>query len=363
MILVNYSWEELIDNRQKKLAFFGAGNMMKYFLKNHKNWESRLSFIIDNDSLKWDTSIVISGKMIPIISLEKFCKCEVEEYIIVISTLATIQVYEQLENLECLKNTECAALCFVKELERISSDNISIKYPSSFRLNEEQLIPKKIHYCWFGGKKIPEKNKKWMESWKKYCPNYEIIEWNESNYDIGKNKFMKQAYESGKWGFVPDYARLDIIYEYGGIYLDTDVELIKPLDELLYQYGFAGVDDSRRISLGLGFGAVMHNKTIGEMRKLYENKEFDPNNMVSAPDMMREYFLKCGFKMNGEYQELEDITIYPEKVLSAKSNYTGLIKPTKYTFSIHHYDGSWQDEEKMKPIHAMHELYARMVNP
>ena len=92
------------------------------------------------------------------------------------------------------------------------------------------MIPKIIHYCWIGGTPLPEIAKKCIESWKKCCPDYEIREWNESNYDFTQNVYMKEAYEVKKWGFVPDYARLDIIYRYGGFYLDTDVELLKSLD-------------------------------------------------------------------------------------------------------------------------------------
>ena len=94
-------------------------------------------------------------------------------------------------------------------------------------------IPKKIHYCWFGRNEIPEKTLRCIESWKKYCPDYEIIQWNEDNYDINKIPYMKDAYKEKKWAFVSDYARLDVIYQYGGIYLDTDVELVNSLDDLL----------------------------------------------------------------------------------------------------------------------------------
>ena len=101
------------------------------------------------------------------------------------------------------------------------------------------MIPKKIHYCWVGGAPKPESVLVCINSWKKYCPDYEIIEWNETNYDFTKNKYMQQAYENKKWGFVPDYARLDIIYEHGGIYLDTDVEIIKSFDVAISSiYGF-----------------------------------------------------------------------------------------------------------------------------
>lgn len=102
------------------------------------------------------------------------------------------------------------------------------------------MIPKKIHYFWVGDKPMPEKNKACIESWKKFCPDYEIIEWNESNYDFSVCKYMAQAYEAKLWGFVPDYARLDIIYQKSGIYLDTDVELLQSLDNLLNCKAFLG---------------------------------------------------------------------------------------------------------------------------
>ena len=94
-------------------------------------------------------------------------------------------------------------------------------------------IPKIIHYCWFGGGPISAESQKCMESWKKYCPDYKIIEWNEQNFDISQNRYAQQAYEAKKYAFVSDYVRLAVLYEYGGIYLDTDVELVRPLDELL----------------------------------------------------------------------------------------------------------------------------------
>lgn len=105
-----------------------------------------------------------------------------------------------------------------------------------------ESIPKIIHYCWIGKSEKPESVEYCIESWKKYCPDYKIIEWNENNYDFIKNEYMKEAYDSKKWGFVPDYARLDIIYNYGGIYLDTDVEIIKSFDALLNQEAFIGFE-------------------------------------------------------------------------------------------------------------------------
>lgn len=109
-------------------------------------------------------------------------------------------------------------------------------------------IPKKIHYCWFGRNPLTESAKKCIESWKKYCPEYEIIEWNENNFDLTENRYAREAYEQKKWAFVSDYARLKIVYEQGGIYMDVDVELIKPLDELTELDGYMGFEKRDRWS-------------------------------------------------------------------------------------------------------------------
>jgi len=136
------------------------------------------------------------------------------------------------------------------------------------------MIPQKIHYCWFGENQKTELVKKCVESWHEYCPDYEIIEWNESNYDIEKSKFMKEAYSAKKWAYVSDAARLDIVYTQGGVYLDTDVKLTAPIDSLLNDDFFCFFETGRRINTGLGFGAVKGSEIVKEMLKQYEIKGF-----------------------------------------------------------------------------------------
>ena len=137
------------------------------------------------------------------------------------------------------------------------------------------MIEKKINYCWFGGNPKSEIIQKCIESWKKYCPDYEIIEWNESNFDINICEYTKEAYKNKKWAFVSDFARLWIIYNNGGIYLDTDVELFSPLDELLKYDAWFASEDIRSVNTGMGFGAERNNVLLKNMLDDYYNRIFD----------------------------------------------------------------------------------------
>ena len=126
-------------------------------------------------------------------------------------------------------------------------------------------IPKVIHYCWFGDKELPKLAKKCIKSWNKYCPDYKIVCWTEDNFDVTCNRYVHEAYKAKKWAFVSDYVRLKVVYDNGGIYLDTDVELIKPIDDLIENSGFMGFDEKGIIATGLGFGAEAGNKIIYEL--------------------------------------------------------------------------------------------------
>lgn len=213
-------------------------------------------------------------------------------------------------------------------------------------------IPKIIHYCWFGGAPIPEKDKACIESWRKFCPDYEIIEWNESNYDIAKNRYMKEAYEVKKWGFVPDYARLDIVYTQGGIYLDTDVEIIRNIDPLLEDEAFMGFEDGKFVALGLGFGAAKGNPHIKAMRDVYEDVSFiNPDgsfNTLPIPHYTTDYLLEKGLKQNDTHQQIEGISIYPKAYFCPRDYYTGAMSLTENSYTIHHYNASWLSDKEKK---------------
>ncbi len=215
------------------------------------------------------------------------------------------------------------------------------------------MIPKKIHYCWIGGNPLPDSAKKCIASWKKYCSDYEIIEWNENNYDFTKNQYMREAFEAKKWGFVPDYARLDIIYTYGGIYLDTDVEIIRPFDTLLSNHSFAGFETNEHINFGLGFAAEAGNPVIKKLLDSYDDLRFVNDdgtfNMIPSPQLNTLTLDELGLKRTGEKQVIQNcFTIYPTDYFCPKSFDDGVIRKTKNTYSIHHFDATWYTDDQQK---------------
>lgn len=212
------------------------------------------------------------------------------------------------------------------------------------------MIPKVIHYCWFGKQKLPEEYKKYMESWKKFCPDFEIIEWNEDNFDVLSNVYCYEAYIEKKWAFVSDYARLKIIYENGGIYLDTDVELIKPLEPLMKgSKAWIGFQNEEQVATGLGFAAEPLNCCIEEMLKLYGDRHFKREDgsldLTPCPVMntvaLKRYGLKTGKKNCDTVQHFQNIDVYPICTFNPMNSDTRKLKITKNTYSIHHYTASW----------------------
>lgn len=214
----------------------------------------------------------------------------------------------------------------------------------------DMSIPKRISYCWFGRQPLPDKVIKCIESWKKYCPDYEIIEWNESNYDVNKNKFISGAYKEKKWAFVTDYARLDIIYNVGGIYLDTDVELIKNIDCLLKENIFFAIEkENNLIATGLGFGASPGSIILKELKSDYENITFYKSdgslNLKACPFYTTEYFEKYGYEHIDKTQKIRGVLILASEYFCPMDFKDGSINITSNTLGIHWYEASWFSKE------------------
>ena len=215
------------------------------------------------------------------------------------------------------------------------------------------MIPKKIHYCWFGGNPLPDDVRKYIATWKEYCPDYEIIEWNEQNFDISCNDYVREAYEAKKWAFVADYARLKVLYDFGGIYMDTDVELVKSFDSLLNCQAFMCFENDRSVSIGT-LGAEKNSSLVLEFLSAYQNRHFlkkngsydTTTNLKIVTNILTQ---NHGLKTNGNMQILGDVYIYPMDYFIAKSYRLGWIQRTNNTYAIHHYSASWvNDEEKLQ---------------
>ena len=213
-------------------------------------------------------------------------------------------------------------------------------------------IPKIIHYCWFGRNTKPPLAEKCIRSWKKYCLDYEIIEWNEDNFDISACPlYVRQAYEAKKWAFVTDYVRLKVVYDHGGIYMDTDVELKKSLNSLLCHKAYFGFEDGILINTGLGFGAVSGHPIAKEILDDYEGISFllDDGSFdkETCPSRNTKILLRHGLRQDDSRQILEDdVLILPSIYLCPVSYETGKRKYSMKTVSIHWFDASWQTEEQ-----------------
>lgn len=207
-------------------------------------------------------------------------------------------------------------------------------------------IPKKIHYCWFGGKPLPRAAERCIASWKRFCPDYELVRWDESNVNIQENRYAAQAYAAGKWAFVSDYFRLKAVYEHGGVYLDTDVELIKSLDVLTERFdGFFGYEDDTLIATGLGFGAKAGDRFVAAMLADYADISFvaadGSFDQTPCPQRNTAALRTLGVDPAVKNQVIDNVCFLEPAVLCPIRFATGEKKITPATVSVHHYDASW----------------------
>jgi mannosyltransferase OCH1-like enzyme len=231
------------------------------------------------------------------------------------------------------------------------------------------MIPKIIHYCWFGGNPLPEIAQTCIASWKKYLLDYEIILWNESNFDVNMVPFTEQVAKTKKWGFIVDYIRAYVVYHYGGIYLDTDVEIIKPFDDSMLQNKcFSGFEDDKYVNPGSIFAGEKSCHIAKELMEFYSThnfiKEDGEPDLMPSPIIFTKILKKHGLAQNNTFQELGEFTAYPNDYFCPKSMLTGKITITGNTFSIHHYDASWLSEKARLNAERRRRIFAAFgVNP
>ena len=212
------------------------------------------------------------------------------------------------------------------------------------------MIQKIIHYCWFGGKEKPDLVKKCIKSWKKYCPGYEIKEWNEESFDLRTAPiYVQEAYQEKKWAFVTDYVRLWAMYEYGGIYMDTDVEVIKSLDGFLNDSGFTGFEDDAYMVPGI-MAAVKGFPLMKKLLSYYDNRRFIREDgtldMTTNTITITQTLKNIGFLPNGKMQIKDGFAIYPRDYFCPLDDATGKLHKTENTVAIHWFNKSWLPEKK-----------------
>ncbi|MBR6256339.1 MAG: hypothetical protein IKR23_03085 [Lachnospiraceae bacterium] len=232
------------------------------------------------------------------------------------------------------------------------------KPPVDYRKHEKKVIPGIIHGIWFSGEPMPQLYQRCLESWKKYAPDLEIRIWDLEMYKPAPCLFFEQAVEHRNWSFASDYARADIMRRYGGIYMDLDVELLKPIDDLLYNDAYMGFESLDRIECGSGMGAKPGHPIMQEICESYENRPYLKDDGTwdnsTCPVRYTQVIEKHGLKKNGGFQFVDDITVYPFEVLTGKSFDTGIVYNTELSYTLHHHNGSWIPD----PAHqAMCERY------
>jgi len=225
------------------------------------------------------------------------------------------------------------------------------------------MIPKIIHYCWFGGNPIPEAHAAYISGWGKLLPDYEIKLWDETNFDVNAVPFTAQVAKAKKWGFIVDYVRAYVVYNYGGIYLDTDVELIKPFDDdMLENRCFSGFENDKNIAPGLVFAGEKGCAIAKELLDFYSAytfiKENGELNLTASPVIFTNILLKYNLKQNNTRQELGVITVYPTEYFCPKDFNTGILKITKNTYAVHHYAASWVQNNAAKAYDRRRKIYS-----
>ena len=338
--------KNLINECDKRIIMWGTGLIGRVIapelMANYGILENVECFI-DNDSSKWGERVSVHGREIPIFS-PKYISKIADRTVLFINISRFAEVIRQAEAISGTEDMDC----YVMPMLLAHNYCRGISEGEAVYVKEPK-IPKKIHYMWLGGKAIPKHIQKCIDSWKAYCPDYEIIEWNESNYDLSKNPYMKEAYEAKAYGFVPDYARLDILHQHGGIYLDTDVELIRNLDPLLFQKCFCCLEKWQDISFGGCSGSIPGHPTIKKFLDAREELRFiNPDgtqNRNTCGFYDTQTALKLGYRINGETQTIEEMNVFAYDYFIPYDYMTGQLTKTEHTYSIHWYNGGWMTEE------------------
>lgn len=345
MALINCSFDEFvryIKKEKKSMICYGAGMLPLYIEPLFSQYDllETIHLFIDSNREKDGKTVSFSNRRVKITMPDCLKTLDPEKYVILLTAEKYEDILNNIRSTVDLKHWECYAYPLL---------NLSLfksMVSEKFIYGKKSRIPKVIHYIWFGEGEKKELHLRCIESWKKHCPDYEILEWNETNYNIHKNKYIEQAYERKKWAYVSDYARLDILYQYGGIYLDTDVELLKSMDALLTTEAFLCFGEWPVPNSGAGIGCVKGHTIIKEMMETREDIDFiqedGSDDVHTNSNYEMQILMRHGFHMNFEYQANAGITLYPPDVIAPVSVTGRDSFITERNIGIHHCNNSWR---------------------
>lgn len=351
MKIKNMAIEQFISYiEDKELYIYGLGSTYQQFSKKevfHKI-EGKIVAVVDKGRI--GQHITINSSDMKVNGIDYIAKLQ-QGVILICSDKYMDDIYDELRKLQLPDTVICFFLPLIWTISDGKNDIEIIKKMKD--VHKKSLIEKRIHCCWFSGEKKPEEYQKCIDSWKRVCPEYEIIEWNAENYDIEKNTFMKQAYEKRKWAFISDYARLDVINQYGGIYLDMDVELLENFDPFLSFKSFFNFGPIHDVDLGSGFGSVKNNEFLQYLLDFYQDKDFLDDNGIAQtekymqPVLLRKLFPKWGFFLDGNMQMVDKMIVLPRRYYSPIDTFflQNLVQNSD-TRGIHHYNAGWCSEEE-----------------
>lgn len=339
------SFVEFIKQNEKKVILFGAGAVCKTFIpyiSKKYNLAEEYLYVIDNNTAKHGQRIEINGNNVPVVSIDVLDNCK-EDYCILITNGEFYSVMQQLEQIKVCKERYCFIAAYM-QLDRVYDRYLNRVYKDF----QEPKIPKTIHYCWFSGNPMPESLQRCIQTWRECCPEYEIIRWDETNIDLKKYRYTIEAYEAKKWGFIPDLVRLQILYEVGGFYFDTDVQILRNIDELRYQEAFCGRERAGHVNFGGASGSVVNNPIIGEILEFRKNIPFVLENGRLNTEASG-YFettplMNHGLVLEDVNQKLDGINVYASEFFSPYNYINGEEIQNHNTFSIHHFSGSWLEQ-------------------
>jgi len=335
MKLKNSGYSELADNirsRNSRIIIYGAGMigqiLIPFIIEKYQLLEY-VECYVDMDERKKGKKIAIGLREYEVRQPE-FLKNISGNTVILITNSKCYPIIQFLDRIEALDNIDCYIVPMMQMIE------------------QRPMIPKVIHYCWFGGKKLPGFLERCIESWELHCPEYKIIRWDETNYDVEKYDYIKYAFHNKKFGFITDVARLDILYQHGGIYLDTDVKLLKTFDGLLYNKGFVGVEKWGNINTGGGVGVIPRHPMIREMLDYRLEIPFifkDGSLNIETNGLYETIpFIKHGMRIDNTLQTVNDMTVYPASVFHPYDYMSCEEKIEENTVSVHYFYGGWMEE-------------------